>query len=47
MDRRPGLRNALHLAAATSNPLQTNLNTFICGHFLQLAPRLQDAICSP
>jgi len=37
--------DALHLAAATSNHCK-RIYTFNLRHFLQLAPRLQDAICS-
>ncbi len=38
--------DALHLAAATSNHCK-RIYTFNLRHFLQLAPQLQDAICSP
>jgi predicted nucleic acid-binding protein len=38
--------DALHLAAATSNQCK-RIYTFNLRHFLQLAPDLQDAICSP
>jgi predicted nucleic acid-binding protein len=38
--------DALHLAAATSNHCK-RIYTFNLRHFLQLAPHLQDIICSP
>jgi predicted nucleic acid-binding protein len=38
--------DALHLAAATGNRCK-RIYTFNLRHFLQLAPDLQDAICSP
>lgn len=38
--------DALHLAAAASNHCK-RIYTFNLRHFLQLAPQLQDVICSP
>jgi predicted nucleic acid-binding protein len=38
--------DALHLAAATSNHCE-RIYTFNLRHFLQIAPHLGDAICSP
>jgi predicted nucleic acid-binding protein len=38
--------DALHLAAASSNHCE-RIYTFNLRHFLQLAPQLRDAICSP
>ncbi len=38
--------DALHLAAATSNHCK-RIYTFNLRHFLQLAPQLQETICSP
>jgi predicted nucleic acid-binding protein len=38
--------DALHLAAATSNHCK-RIYTFNLRHFLQLAPQMQDVICSP
>jgi predicted nucleic acid-binding protein len=38
--------DALHLACATSNHCK-RIYTFSLRHFLQLAPHLQDVICSP
>lgn len=38
--------DALHLAAATSSHCK-RIYTFNLRHFLQLAPQLQDKICSP
>ena len=38
--------DALHLATATGNDCK-RIYTFNLRHFLQLAPQLQDSICSP
>jgi predicted nucleic acid-binding protein len=38
--------DALHLAAATGNRCK-RIYTFNLRHFLQIAPELQEVICSP